>query len=56
MEKAADPGKYNMVFCPVCNGEGKLSKGLAGSVVCKECGGFGLIKKKFDIPGEVEDR
>ena len=56
MERIVDPGKYNMAFCPVCNGKGKLSKGPAGSAVCKECGGFGLIKKESNVSEDVEDR
>ena len=56
MEKTDDPGKYSMVFCPACNGEGKLSKGPAGSAVCKGCVGFGLIKKESNVSEDVEDR
>ena len=56
MEKTFDPGKYNMVFCPVCNGEGRLPKSPVGFAVCKEGGGFGFIKKGSDIAEGVEDR
>ena len=46
MDKAFDPEKYEMTFCPLCQGDGKLAKTLEGFEVCKECGGFGLIKKE----------
>lgn len=46
MEKTVDPEKYNMVLCPVCNGKGKLAKTTKDFDVCKECGGFGFIKKR----------
>jgi len=39
-----DPGKYGMIYCPVCKGSGKSFGGVEGGVVCKTCGGFGLIK------------
>ena len=46
MEKTFDPEKYNMVFCPLCMGEGKFLKDPDdGFDVCTSCGGFGLIKK-----------
>jgi DnaJ-class molecular chaperone len=56
MERNDDPERYNMAFCPICNGEGKLSKGPGGSAVCKKCGGFGLIKKESNASEDVEDR
>ena len=46
MDKTFDPEKYEMTFCPLCQGDGKLAKTPEGLEVCKECGGFGLIKKK----------
>jgi DnaJ-class molecular chaperone len=46
MGKAFDPEKYGMTFCPFCQGDGKLPKPTEGFEVCKECGGFGLIKKE----------
>ena len=46
MEKSFDPEKYEMTFCPLCQGDGKLAKTPEGFEVCKECGGFGLIKKE----------
>ena len=46
MDKTFNPEKYEMTFCPLCQGDGKLPKPPEGFEVCKECGGFGLIKKK----------
>ncbi len=46
MGKPFDPEKYGMTFCPLCQGDGKLAKTPEGFEVCKECGGFGLIKKE----------
>jgi DnaJ-class molecular chaperone len=46
MEKSFDPEKYEMTFCPLCQGDGKLAKTPEGFEVCKECGGFGLIKRR----------
>ena len=46
MDKTFDPEKYGMTFCPLCQGDGKLAKPHEGFEVCKECGGFGLIKKE----------
>jgi DnaJ-class molecular chaperone len=46
MDKTFDPEKYEMVFCPFCNGKGKFVKNPDGSDVCMRCGGFGLIKKE----------
>jgi len=55
MEKTFNPEKYNMAFCPLCNGNGKLPKNPDGFDVCKECGGFGLIKKESEILGQAKD-
>ena len=55
MGKTFDPTKYNMVFCPLCKGKGRLDKNPDGFVVCKECGGFGFIKKEMGIFEEVEN-
>jgi DnaJ-class molecular chaperone len=38
--------RYGMIYCPVCKGSGKLSNGVEEEVVCKVCGGFGLVKKQ----------
>jgi hypothetical protein len=46
MGKAFDPEKYKMTFCPLCQGDDKLPKSPERFEGCKECGGFGLIKKK----------
>jgi DnaJ-class molecular chaperone len=46
MDKTFDPEKYKMTFCPFCKGDGNLPKTPEGFEVCKECGGFGLIKKE----------
>jgi len=46
MGKTFTPQKYRMVFCPVCNGKGKLPKNAHGFDVCKECGGFGFVKRQ----------
>lgn len=56
MEKTFNPEKYNMTFCPLCKGIGKLPKSPYGLDVCKKCGGSGLIKKESEIFEEVEDR
>jgi DnaJ-class molecular chaperone len=56
MGKTFNPEKYNMVFCSVCNGKGKLPKNPDKFDVCRRCGGFGLIKKESEIFEEVEDR
>ena len=47
MDKTFDPEKYEMTFCPLCQGDGKLVKTPEGFEVCKECGSFGLIKKEW---------
>jgi len=46
MRKDFDPENVGMVFCPLCNGEGKLPEEHEGFKVCSECEGFGMIKKK----------
>ena len=48
MGKAFDSEKYNMVFCPACNGKGKLPKNPGGFDVCGKCGGFGLVKRELE--------
>ena len=55
MGKTFDPEKYNMALCPLCKGEGRLAKNPDGFDVCKECGGFGFIKKEIGIFEEVEN-
>jgi len=56
MGKTFYPEEYNMVFCSVCNGKGKLPKNPGDFDVCKECGGFGFLKKESEIFEEVENR
>jgi PHP family Zn ribbon phosphoesterase len=46
MDKTFDPEKYEMTFCPLCKRDGKLPKSTEGFGGCKECGGFGPIKKE----------
>jgi len=46
MERTFDPEKYGMTIRPLCQGDGKLAKTSEGFEVCRECGGFGLIKKE----------
>lgn len=45
MGRRFNPDRYEMMYCPICKGSGKIINGLAGRVVCKVCGGFGLVKK-----------
>ena len=49
MKKTFNPDKYNMAFCPLCNGKGKLPRNPNGFGVCKECEGFGFVKKNSEI-------
>lgn len=49
MEKIFDPENVGMVFCPLCNGDGKLPEDLDGFNVCTKWGGFGLIIKEKEI-------
>ena len=55
MGKTFNPEEYNMIFCPVCNGKGRFPKNPDGFDVCKECGGFGLVKRESEILEEAED-
>jgi hypothetical protein len=53
MKKSFDPEKYDMVLCPLCNGDGKLPEDSGGAKICADCGGFGLIKNgKEGSPGK----
>lgn len=52
MEKTFSPRRYNMIFCPVCKGKGKLpvnprSLDVCGNYVCRNCTGFGLVKRDW---------
>ncbi len=53
MPKAFNPEEYNMIFCPVCKGNGKLPRNPYGFDVCKECGGFGFVK--VEPEGDMND-
>ncbi len=46
MSSHFNPERYGMIYCPVCKGIGKFFNGIEGGVVCKICGGFGLIRKE----------
>lgn len=46
MNKAFDPGKYGMVICFECNGNGKLLNDPGEMEICPRCGGFGFIRKE----------
>jgi hypothetical protein len=39
-----NPERYGMIFCPQCNGRGKVFKTVKEFEVCMACGGFVLIK------------
>jgi DnaJ-class molecular chaperone len=56
MGKPFNPEKYNMAFCPLCKGDGKLPKNPDGFDICIGCGGFGLIKKEKKMFKEVENK
>jgi DnaJ-class molecular chaperone len=45
-----DPERYSMIFCPECNGRGKIFKDIKEFEVCMVCGGFGLIKTPREEP------
>ena len=50
--KTFDPQKYAMVFCPNCNGSGRVVKVFNGfQEVCPRCGGFGLLKREIKTFG-----
>jgi DnaJ-class molecular chaperone len=60
MNKNFAPEKYGMVTCPLCSGKGFLLKGFDQinvrlRRVCKECGGFGAIKKEEGAFGSLEN-
>jgi DnaJ-class molecular chaperone len=52
MDKIFDPEKYGMVFCPDCEGKGKLPNNPDGFLVCSRCGGSGAIRKEDEAPEE----
>ena len=48
MDKKFMPEKYGMKFCPDCEGRGRICS-PADVKVCKNCGGFGFIRKEREI-------
>ncbi len=48
------PEKYGMIYCPECNGRGKIFKNVREFEVCIDCGGFGLIKAPRKEPLDEE--
>jgi len=48
MGKTINPEKYNMNFCPLCKGSGKLPKNPDGFDICRKCAGFGLVKRELE--------
>lgn len=46
MGKIFYPENYGLLFCPDCNGKGKLPKNPDGFIVCPRCGGSGVVKKE----------
>jgi len=54
--KTFDPERHNMLLCPECKGNGKISIGSEYIKVCFKCGGFGWIKKDESRPPERRQR
>jgi hypothetical protein len=46
MGKTFNPEKFNMAFCPLCKGNGKLPKNPGGFDVCRKCGVLDSLKKE----------
>ena len=44
MEEKFTPEKYGMMFCPDCDGQGRIC-GPDDVKICQNCGGFGFVKK-----------
>ncbi len=42
------PEKYGMIFCPRCDGHGKIHEDDGEFRVCTVCGGFGAIRNLED--------
>lgn len=42
------PEKYGMMFCPDCDGQGRICS-HDDVEVCQHCGGFGFIRKGKEI-------
>jgi hypothetical protein len=49
-----NPERYGMIFCPQCNGRGKIFKTIKEFEVYTACGGFGLIKIPREKPVDEE--
>ena len=45
MDEKFAPGKYGMVFCPDCKGQGRIHSPDEFEV-CQHCGGFGFIREE----------
>ena len=54
MMRTFDPKKYDLVFCPICNGNGEVPEDPGGVKVCANCGGFGLIKAACNLSEQDE--
>jgi len=50
LNKTFDPQKYDMLLCPLCDGEGFIIN--PKRKCCPKCGGFGLIKKEDGPEGD----
>ena len=46
MGRRFNSDKYGMIYCSVCKGSDKLFDGGEVGVVCKTCGGFGLVERE----------
>ena len=46
MDKKFNPEKYQMMVCPVSDGQGRIGTLDDDVKVCKNCGGFGFIRKE----------
>ena len=47
--KRGDPGRYGMILCPKCKGEGKFLDQDKKASTCSLCGGFGFRKKENNV-------
>lgn len=56
MEDHFDPGKYGMLFCIECDGNGKLLGDSEDIEVCPKCGGFGFIKKEKETDQKTDGK
>jgi len=55
MDEKFAPGKYGMMFCPGCEGQGRICS-LDDVEVCQRCGGFGFIReeRETDVASRVD--